>query len=153
MKIKRAYDDSCACTFNERDDCTLVVRAFDLNIRNKLVALENHVATLSSNNGVEVEFFEDQDDEEEDDNSLMTSLDSNYSSLISRSITSSTNKSAGRTKREDLPLEQLLDKDGRVIPYINFEKLDNLLKIQENKAIFDAFNQQLTALTLEKPSS
>lgn len=39
--MKRAYDDKQMSTYNERDDFTLIVRVFDPNIKNKLIAIEN----------------------------------------------------------------------------------------------------------------
>ena len=156
-------------SYNERDDFTLVVRVFDLNIKNKLTAIENHsnhtkpLATTptGSGNGGSVDFIEetfdydlcDENDEERD--SLEQTLDSNYSSLISTSITrtnSETRKSTAvdKTKREDLPASLLFDQNGRVIPYVKFDQLEKLLESNECKDLFETFANDLVDLDLER---
>lgn len=148
--------------YNERDDFTLVVRVFDLNIKNKLTAIENHsnhakpMATTPTSGGVafiEENFDYDLCEEDEERDSLDQTLNSNYSSLISTSITGTnleTRKSADKTKREDLPNDQLFDQNGRVIPYIKFEELEKILQSNEHKSLFEKFTNELEDLGVER---
>lgn len=126
------------------------MRVFDLNVKQKLSTIENQ----SSHAQTDTQFIEEDliDDDDEQYDSLK-SLDSSFISTSISETNSTTNKSADRTKRENLPQQELLDKDGKVIPFIDFTKLESVIEAKENKKIFDEFNQQLIELGNAQSSS
>lgn len=164
-------------TYNERDDFTLIVRVFDdiQNVKNKLVAIENHMkpsqstttlnSTMNGNDNRRATFIEEDEgnfsseEERTRRNSRDSTLESTYSSLISTSISHrqnsseemETNRSADKTKREDLPLESLVDENGRVVPYVELNKLDDIINSsREYRNLFEGYCDELAALKIER---
>lgn len=190
LQIKRAYDDKTMSVYHERDDFTLMVRVFDLDIKDKLADIEqrlnptattptsaSHTPTMNRRvTFIEAEQqsdnddYDDDDDEDYDDdgygsnqmnrqqqqqrrrrrNSSDQSLDS---SLVLKSLNgtkSETARSAEKTKREDLPVESLLDSSGNVLPYLDLERLDKMLNTDENRDHFDDFFEKLASLKTDR---
>lgn len=191
-------------TYSERDDFTLIVRVFDLNIKNKLIEIEESMyeqqkqqqqqqqvtlrqpsSSSSQSSGTlgqpgrVVTFIEEMNDDDNDDmndydddvewqrrrserGGSESTLESTYSSLISTSISTNnnrttsqleeTNRSAEKTKREDLPLERLVDESGRVVPYLQLDRLESALS-NSNEAtrdLFESYCDQLAALKVDR---
>ena len=151
IKIKRAYDDKFVNTDCKREDITLIVRVFDQNIKNRLITIENKSAVD------EVSFIETP-------SKILDSFDETYDSLLTTetydSLTMSTSLNATslsrdqqdsreQNKRQNKPIESLLDKDEKVIPYVNFKELENLLESQEDKMKIEDFCAQLISLNVE----
>ena len=70
-------------------------------------------------------------------------------SLNATSLSRDQQDSREQNKRQNKPIESLLDKDEKVIPYVNFKELENLLESQEDKMKIEDFCAQLISLNVE----
>ena len=162
-EIKRAYDDKLTNVESEREDLTLIVRVFDTNIKNRLIAIENHINQQINNNtnhtsGEDVRFIEQPSTDLDDINTLDDTYDSSQYTNESSSLTIPNSLMTSldekeQAKRSNKAIESHLDKDGNVIPYINLQELDALLSDEQSKKNIDEFCAKLMALNTAEANS
>ena len=117
-EVKRSYDDKFISKYSERDDLTLVVRSFDLNIKNRLLNFQTQVKN-------EIE---------------STQMNSTMNSTLNSTINSyddDTDEQGNTIDKQAEYIKSLLDENDKVKSYINFGTLNKV--IQE-----DVEFQQLT---------
>jgi hypothetical protein len=166
-EVKRTHDDKFHSKDFEREDFTLAVRVFDSDIKTKLKEIDNMTNTKrgqsknydtvkngapkrsqssSSNQFQFVETLElnpgDDDEQEEDDEESNDSIrTTTATSVLDQGVTLSRTRNS--VKRSDCPVNDLIDENGLVKPYVNLKELNNILESEENKDLINEFIEKL----------
>lgn len=146
-EIKRTYDDKYRSAYSEREDLTLIVRAFDPNIKARLTNLDSksaHKRTGKRNSNSKFESTlnnyqepietSDIDEEEYVSNSRLSSM-----------VLTDNDRASMRDRKKSI--NEVIDKNGCVIPYINLKKeFDKLFSSGCDANVFEEFENELINL-------
>ena len=135
-EIKRSYDDKFITSYSERGDFTLLVRAFDPSLKNRLIQIKNH----------------------EDYPVLFTDYTANTNSTNDNTVNSNmtgTNVSDDNNlpSLPDPMIEKiaaLIDEEGKVKPYVDVDLLNSLIESDEQ---FKQLTKELKALEFDSEST
>ncbi len=132
------------------------MRTFDTNIKNILIQLEQqqqhqqHPAhSTNEATFVASSFDELVDTQQSGDENVNDSLSTlSATNLPSNSVPLDNKPSEKRINRQDKQPSEFIDENDRVRPYVDFDELDKLLALDENKAEINGFIRQLEELAV-----
>lgn len=142
-EIKRKCDDRFAADYYEREDLTLIVRAFDSDFKAKLEQIENYsnVMKYTESHQSSMNKSSISGDSVLMNDSPEASIESSKFDSLSINGTNLVSIESNETEIDEN--ESRLDENGYVKPYIDMEQLQEILSLPEHKKAIDELCSRL----------
>jgi hypothetical protein len=127
-EIKRSYDDKFISSYMERDDFTLVLRSFDVNLKSRLKQIQNQI----KNHNEVFETLEKTNLSSFDSNNTATNLSDNVP-----------DQEDEENNEEENVIQSLIDTDDKVKAYVDFNEINEII---QNDPEFEILTQELRSL-------